>query len=465
MSSTANEMLLQAVELNTLEKVKVALEGGADCNATYPDADTVLMKAARGGNAAIVTALLDAGANVNAFNSVEKLGSYFMPYMILAEGALEEDKPFGFTALMCAASAGHAGIVRLLLDRGANMKIRHLSGQTVLEMMEERNDFEVIAALLERELVGCTAKTLEMECRLLECINPSHPHQGPTSIPALQALLAEIPDIKEVCKRRSPLIAALNNYSFDVMKLLLEHKADVNFKSTRNGNTALMVYFKFHESYGRYPEFMELLLTYKADVNVQNQSGETALMLAASRGLVREVQQLLACKADMNIKDQQGCTALEWAVFGNNVDVMKLLLDGGAEVTVELLSKVETFSAAVNPETIELLKPYVRWESTKYYIGASVFTSRALPESGSGDSESTPSVNPEFALLLKDRRLLDHFGYRLTSRYASIVALFLPSFDFRREPKDFYPLEDDSMSEVGEEEKEGSETPTYLLTP
>src|SRR6185436_8706011 len=81
--------------------IETLLKAGADPNTATPEGETVLMTAARTGNAAAVNLLLSHGANVNA-----------------AEGWLGE------TALMWAAAENHGDVATLLIKHGANPNAR-----------------------------------------------------------------------------------------------------------------------------------------------------------------------------------------------------------------------------------------------------------------------------------------------------------------------------------------------------
>ena len=75
-------------------------------------ADPPLVEAARAGDAKRVRALLDGGADVNAFGNGRT------------------------TALMGAAEAGSEDVARLLIERKADANLRNAKGQTAAEIAE-----------------------------------------------------------------------------------------------------------------------------------------------------------------------------------------------------------------------------------------------------------------------------------------------------------------------------------------
>jgi ankyrin repeat protein len=115
--------------------------------------------------------------------------------------------------------------------------------------------------------------------------------------------------------------------SIDVTKLLIEKGADVNFQSTKDGMTPLMVAVTKGSA-----EIVKLLLEKGANVNVQTPAEKmTALMLAAGQGDAAIVKDLLAKGADVNIKADKGITALTFAKKTNNQAIADILLQAGAK--------------------------------------------------------------------------------------------------------------------------------------
>ena len=72
-------------------------------------------------------------------------------------------------------------------------------------------------------------------------------------------------------------------------------------------------------------EVVKLLLENKADVNAANQNRETPLHWASQSGRVEIVKLLLKNKADVNAADEDGWTALPRALENGHVEVVKLL--------------------------------------------------------------------------------------------------------------------------------------------
>jgi acyl-CoA-binding protein len=67
------------------------------------------------------------------------------------------------------------------------------------------------------------------------------------------------------------------------------------------------------------------------NVNYADESGQTALHLAADKGCVECVAVLLAAGADMNASDHDGISVLQAAVIAGHVETCRVLLQAGAD--------------------------------------------------------------------------------------------------------------------------------------
>lgn len=76
---------------------------------------------------------------------------------------------------------------------------------------------------------------------------------------------------------------------------------------------------------------LNLLKEAQTDVNHHDDSGQTALHLAADRGAVECCIALLEAGADVNAADHDGISVLQAAVIAGNIRICKVLLDHGAD--------------------------------------------------------------------------------------------------------------------------------------
>ena len=167
--------------------------------------------------------------------------------LLLTKGADVNARTDDGTALMMAVRWGHAEIVKLLLDAGAQADARHRLGYSALMMSASRSIPEM---------------------------NP--PRGQPLPPPAAE-----------------------------IMSLLLAKGADVNFLG-RDGETALMA--------ANSAEKVKLLVARGAQVNTRDKESRTALMFAVDRGDVEVVEALLQAGADASVVNEKGATALMYAL-------------------------------------------------------------------------------------------------------------------------------------------------------
>ncbi|KAM3926096.1 KN motif and ankyrin repeat domain-containing protein 2 isoform 1-T3 [Leptodactylus fuscus] len=119
---------------------------------------------------------------------------------------------------------------------------------------------------------------------------------------------------------------AVSQSNFTVVRQLLDTGlCDVN-RQNKAGFTPLMLTalaaFRSNEDIETVTQMLCL-----GDVNCRaSQAGQTALMLAVSHGRLDVVRALLQCGADVNVQDHDGSTALMCACEHGHVDIVSLLL-------------------------------------------------------------------------------------------------------------------------------------------
>ncbi|TLD44337.1 MAG: hypothetical protein FAZ92_03406 [Accumulibacter sp.] len=104
---------------------------------------------------------------------------------------------------------------------------------------------------------------------------------------------------------------------------LINRGMDVNSVDAA-GNTLLMQCVQRENL-----NFLDYLVQKRARLNTRNRNGETALSLAAYKGLLPFVKRLVEAGADVNL---YGWSPLVYAAFGGRTAVVEYLLIKGAEV-------------------------------------------------------------------------------------------------------------------------------------
>lgn len=270
-SSTDHDALCAALQKvaarGKLSLVRLLLEHGAEVNPRRDNEVPPLVKATEGGQADIVAELLKRNADPNGRNRN------------------------GQTALFSACMKGHNKVVEILLSGRASVEVQDKEGRSPL-------------LFLASEKPGKGKKW---------------------TIETLKLLLSHGANI-EVKDQigRTPLLWAATNGNIDLVRILLENRADITATNNR-GRTALhLVAESSHRD--QHEEMVKLLLSYGADSCAVSDGGWTPLHNAAQSGYAPVVALLLDADAFVNAELSNGMTPLHWAAFNGFEEVVKLIL-------------------------------------------------------------------------------------------------------------------------------------------
>lgn len=175
--------------------------------------------------------------------------------------------------------------------------------------------------------------------------------EGDTS--SIKLFLDSGMDINIVNKETTALIEAARNDHIDIVKLLLERGANVNLGKDGKG-TAL--YWTVRDSYSKTKEIVALLLEHGADVNAKTVFGFTPLMVARDKEIA---SMLVESGSDIHAKTKENGTVLYQACMNGHPDVVKYLLEKGAVSDINIaddFAKWTPLIAAVNVDNIEIVK-------------------------------------------------------------------------------------------------------------
>lgn len=330
---TTDEIALKftdAAEEGNLEKVKLMLAKGTDID-IEPGGHkgwTALMAASTYGETGIVKYLISKGANVKVklkdgettlIQSAQNDENIEIVESLLKAG-VEINAPTknGLTALMRFAWMGQAEAVKLLLDAGADTKIKDENGWTAFYFAcSHGNDEKIVKYLLD-----AGANPNEKDVKGQTPLMWLGWGERTENFKALVAAKADV-NTKD-SDGRTPLMISSTRFFYEEIRILLDAKADVQIKD-KNGWNALMYasasVFRREEigAHGdgmivwlKATQIIEELILVGIDVNAQNNDGETALMLAIKSGNAHFAETLLAKGANPNIKNKKGKTANDY---------------------------------------------------------------------------------------------------------------------------------------------------------
>jgi len=263
------------------EAVRAAIGRKADVNATQVDGTTALHWAAERDDLAMADLLIKAGARAGARarEGVTPLqlaainGSASMIDRLLKAGA-DANEPLttaGDTALMMAARTGASDALRVLVEAGANVNARETWG-------------------------GTTA--------LMWAVSEGH-------AAAAKLLIDSGADVNA----RSNFVAAANGRGFEG-RTPLANRTDAKSEEFASGwLTPLMLAAREGDV-----DVARVLVTSRADVDAGAGDGKTALSMAIFNGNYEVASYLVDSKADVNKADAQRFTPLFWAVDRRNME-------------------------------------------------------------------------------------------------------------------------------------------------
>jgi ankyrin repeat protein len=344
------------------------LAGSAFAAAT---SDTSLVTAARQGDRAAVQSLLK-GATTQQLAGAEGTAALAwaatrndlqMADLLLRAGAsAKAANEFGATPLYAAAGHSDPAMVQKLLAAGADANVALPSGETPLMLAASRGNLATVRALLAAKANANAKENNGGQTALMWALAEKQ-----------SAVVAELirggADVNLGSKTGfTPLMFSAQQNDVDSARALLRAGAKVDGSQPKTGLTPLMI-----ASAMAHTQTVNLLLDSKADPNVVDAIGQTALHkavrdsdyginLAGKPAVLATVKTLLAHKANPNARlnpdaataaaeleynqgqndrrrvastvneiSLRGATPLLLAAEVNNLDVIKALVDAGAD--------------------------------------------------------------------------------------------------------------------------------------
>ena len=134
------------------------------------------------------------------------------------------------------------------------------------------------------------------------------------------------------------LFWAASNNQIDIVQFLLKKGADPNLHCYYDGESPIILASDYLDIDSN-PEILKLLLKYRGNPNdyitsneyVTHERSKQTPLTAASRSSLLKVKLLLEAGANIEFATKEGETPLYYATLGNHFDIIKYLLDNGAD--------------------------------------------------------------------------------------------------------------------------------------
>jgi len=284
----------------------------------------------------------------------------------IAENAdVNEAQVDGTTALHWAVQDDHLGMVRALLNAGANPDALNRVGASPILAAAINGNAEILAALLEAGANPNLKVSATGDTPLMIAAKTG-------KVPAVEVLLAHGANVNdsEVFGLTTPLMWAVAENHADVAGILIQHGADIEARSTyvppdtgrgfegaqprpRRAEEAGPIVFASGEftplliaAREGHVASAKVLVEAGADINALTADGKNALGLAIFNGGYALADYLVEAGIDVNQADAQNFTPLFWAVERRNMEtapnfpwmvtedplpLIKKMLDKGAD--------------------------------------------------------------------------------------------------------------------------------------
>ena len=249
--------LYYAITLEDMESAHILIENGSNVNERTEESTLFHILVAKG-NLELVKLAVERGANINA-----------------------RDKD-GLTLLHYALAGRKTRIFKYLVKKGADIHVRDIQGLTILHYAAILGNFEVVKYLIEKKGFDPNVKSLNNE---------------------------------------TPLHRASVSCNLEIIKYLVEEKGvDVNVKNDKGSlpihysvlgnvfNSYLSLLSGEETSKSSCKDVVEYLIEKGNDINAKNKLGLTPLHIAVLAKNMNMVEYLVKKGAEVNVKDNMGRT-------------------------------------------------------------------------------------------------------------------------------------------------------------
>jgi uncharacterized protein len=276
--------------------ISFLIEKGAKINIRNKDGWTALHKAVNKGNKEIVDVLAANGADFfavnnngnNSFDLIFEKGESYTSSIITNDLVKLRNNRMN-TPLFYAIDWGSIEIVKIILDKDAEINAKNINGETPLHQTVISDNSDIAKLLITR---GATLEASDNQ-------------------------------------KNTPLHNCVTWNSSEVARVLIENGANINAKNITD-RTPLHEAVALGEK-----SIANFLLRNKANINARDNNGQTPLYYAVKNNSYEIARILIDNGADISLRDRQGNTILHASILGEHKESSKLLMSKNTDIYAE----------------------------------------------------------------------------------------------------------------------------------
>ena len=326
--------LIVALDREDYKSFDLLLQAGAKVNVRDHLDNTPLNVALKKQSLKAAERLLNLGADPNATDSEGNTELH----RLLLELDLEDETEYPIREVID------------LLGKKININAQNNAGQTALhlaiDLYSKTGSIDLLNAIIALiPLTNMALRDLEGDTPLTAAINYRDDEVNENVIPLF--LSAEINANLKDSEGNSPLYWAARSRQKNVVELLIEYHVDLDAEDNSEKTVIEFLYDEIDELQNqeeleqadsekivKYQEIIQKLL----DAGARDTRGVTPLMFAAldpdeKRGY-EKTKEWISKKADVNAKDYGGSTAAMLAALKGKTEILKLLIQAGADLSI-----------------------------------------------------------------------------------------------------------------------------------
>jgi len=313
----------------------------------------------------ILDILLQRGATVDAAPSGKYNHPECVKRLLTHRANPNHQNQSGISALMLAAEQGYFECVKLLVESNADLELApngdlalqmNLCGQTPLFCAAKEGRTEIVNYLLEHRANPCvqnhygvSALWIPAQKGMFDVVELLLNAGAETEVAPYGNLADELN-----ITGWTPLYAAMKSRKFDVVKLLLSREADPNAR-TKLGSTPFLLASEICDL-----DIIEACVNAGADLDFApsgpdadnlNITGQTALFMATLKDRIDVVKFLIDKGAQVNVQNRYGVSPLLLCAESGNFELVQALVQAGADVNITPKGELaeENFLAGQTP--------------------------------------------------------------------------------------------------------------------